>query len=292
MEPRNQKIVGLGEVLWDVFPDGPRFGGAPANFACSSAALAGDTADALMVSSVGNDDLGNKALQELADRNVDTSHVSQQDKQTGQVTIQLDDQGCASYEFAADTAWDNLQWTDELAQLAIQADAVCFGSLGQRSEQSRETIHRFVSSTAPSALRIFDINLRPPFYNEPGILESLKIATVLKLNEDELPFLARLCNISGTPVEMLHQLATANELRAIALTRGSDGSILLRDGEVSQRDGEKTEIVDTVGARRCIYCRLHGRNSGEHGLGSDQRSCLESGRIRLFAGRGDSHHAG
>ena len=137
-------IVGIGEILWDVFPDGPRFGGAPANFACSAAGLAGDAADVFMVSSVGTDDLGKRAIDALQARNVNTSHVTTQNKATGQVAVELDAVGRASYQFAADTAWDNIGWSPELENLAARTDALCFGTLGQRSTPSRATIRQFV----------------------------------------------------------------------------------------------------------------------------------------------------
>ena len=127
---RNTTIIGLGEILWDVFPDGPRFGGAPANFVCSAAGLGRNRVKVYMASSVGSDELGKQALKSLQTHNVDTSFVERQDKPTGQVLVELDDAGRASYEFAADTAWDNLSWTTDLEQLASQVDALCFGSLG------------------------------------------------------------------------------------------------------------------------------------------------------------------
>ena len=156
-------IVGLGEVLWDVFPDGPRFGGAPANFACSAAGLGGDTVHAAMVSAVGNDELGRQALQALMDHAVDVRGVDQIDFQTGQVLVSLDQHGRATYEFASNTAWDHLEWTPHLKILAERTDAVCFGTLGQRAAISATTIQQFVLSTPPKSLRAFDVNFRPPF---------------------------------------------------------------------------------------------------------------------------------
>jgi len=151
-------VIGLGEILWDVFPDGPRFGGAPANFACHAAALG---AEAHMVGAVGCDELGRRALAELKQRGVQTGAVACDRKRpTGTVTVTLDPQGHASYTFAADTAWDALAWTQQLAELAAEAAAVCFGTLGQRSECSRRTIQRFVAATPPETLRLLDVNLR------------------------------------------------------------------------------------------------------------------------------------
>jgi len=240
-------IVGLGEVLWDVFPDGPRFGGAPANYACSVAALSSDV-DAFMVSSVGQDDLGRQAEAELRQRGVDTSTLQSHEKQTGKVDILVDDQGIATYEFAADTAWDNLKWTPELESLAQRTTAVCFGSLGQRSPESRRTMQAFVSATNAQCLKIFDINLRPPFFDDDVIVESLELANVLKLNDDELPVVTKLSNLQGTEAQQLEAIAERWNLTTIALTRGANGAAIFHEGSVSESDPVSTDVIDTVGA--------------------------------------------
>lgn len=245
--PQQYVIAGLGEILWDVFPDGARFGGAPANFACSAAGLSEET-NVFMVSSVGRDELGKRALESLRQHRVDISCVSSIDRPTGQVIVELDAFGSASYKFAADTAWDNLAWSAELAQLAARTDAVCFGTLGQRSEISRATICQFVSATPRSALRIFDINLRPPYFSDAIVLELLALANVLKLNDDELPAIVSLCNLSGSTTEMMQQLATRFELHSVALTRGAAGAVLVRGEEMHQQPGVEAKVVDTVGA--------------------------------------------
>ena len=241
-------IVGLGEILWDVFPDGPRFGGAPANFACSAAALSRPGVRVWMASCVGRDELGDRAMDSLREKSVDTACVARADQPTGQVLVQLDTEGSARYEFAAETAWDNFQWTDELGRLAARTRACCFGTLGQRSAISRRTIQSFVSKMPATALRIFDVNLRPPFFSDSVILESLSLANVLKLNEEELPVLASLGEISGTPVEIMQRLADRYALRCVALTRGAEGAILVRKDTVSHQAGVSAHVVDTVGA--------------------------------------------
>jgi fructokinase len=242
------KIVGIGEILWDVFPDGPRFGGATANFACSAAGLGRDRVSVCMVSSVGQDELGTGAVDSLRRRNVNTSYVTTQDKPTGQVIVELDELGRASYEFAADTAWDNLTWSDDLTELARRTDVCCFGTLGQRSVRSRVTIQQFVAATTSTALRIFDVNLRPPFVSDAVLLDSLNLANVLKLNDEELPAVAELCGLSGTDEHVMRQLAGRFELRAVALTRGPNGAVLLQAGQISEHAGVETKVVDTVGA--------------------------------------------
>jgi len=246
MNEQSPVVVGLGEILWDVFPDGPRFGGAPANFACHVAALGGNSQ---IVSAVGRDELGQRALAELDNRHVGTRAVHRhQRRPTGTVTVSLDADGQASYEFAADTAWDALPWSEDLARLAERTLAVGFGTLGQRSKCSRETIRRFVVATPATALRVFDVNLRPPFVSDSVILESLTLSNVLKLNDEELPAVAALCDLSGSDVEVMRKLAEKFALRAVALTRGPDGAVLLRDGQISEHPGIETRVVDTVGA--------------------------------------------
>ncbi len=231
--------------MWDVFPSGPRFGGAPANYASHAASLG---ANSRMISSVGRDELGARALKSLRELGVDTSAVQQGDFPTGAVHIELDAEGKASYDFLDNTAWDHLEWTAELEQLSAKTDAVCFGTLGQRSPQSQQTIRRFVSATPASCLRIFDVNLRPPYYSDDAIFESLKIANVLKLNDEELPILANLCELSGNDREVMQSLSQRFDLQLVALTRGAHGALLIRGFEVSDHAGVATQVVDTVGA--------------------------------------------
>lgn len=246
---RTLKIVALGEILWDMFPDGARFGGAPANFACSAAQLAPQRASVSLVSAVGDDQLGRDALAALQARNVDTTHVRVSPRPTGQVLVEVDPSGQASYKFAADTAWDDLAWDDQLAELAGEADAVCFGSLGQRSGASRDVIQRVVEATRPESLRIFDVNLRPPHVDVEVLRESLELANALKLNEQELPQLAGWCEVSGDgELELLRGLAEKFGLRAAALTRGDDGAVLLAGDDIDRAAAVETEVIDTVGA--------------------------------------------
>jgi fructokinase len=244
-------IVGLGEILWDVFPDGPRFGGAPANAACSAAALAGSAAEVCMVSGLGNDRLGDDAIAALQAHHVDTSTVQRNDRPSGRVDVTLDAAGMASYRFAEDSAWDQVVWCGALEALALRCDAVCFGTLGQRCPTSRDTIRRFVrtvQASRPDALRILDVNLRPPYDDDAVILESLELADVLKLNDDELPRVCGLCGIEGDPLTAMATLADRYGLRAAALTRSARGAILIRGSEVSDLPGQAVTVVDTVGA--------------------------------------------
>lgn len=240
-------IVGLGEVLWDVYPDAAHFGGAPANFACHAASLG---AESWMVSSVGADDLGECALEKLRERGVKCDHVDHDARHaTGRVLVTLNAAGQASYEFAADTAWDHLAWSDGLATLAARCDAVCFGTLGQRSPTSRETIRRFVGATPATALHVFDVNLRQRFYDAETIRASLQVASAVKLNDEELPIVGELCGLRAvTPREMLVELATQFDLRLAALTRGPRGSLLIAGAVEDDCPASPTSLVDTVGA--------------------------------------------
>jgi len=243
----NPAIVAVGEILWDLFPDGPRFGGAPANFACHAAGLGANVA---IVSAVGADDLGRAALSELSGRSIDVTAVTMHaERGTGTVQVTLDGAGKASFEFQPEIAWDDLRWSESLDNLAGQAQAVCFGTLAQRSAASRGTIQRFVGATSSQALRVFDINLRPPFYSDSVIRESLELANVLKLNDDELPIVARLAGLAGSDREIMASLCERFSLDLVALTRGNRGSLLIRrTGEMNDHPGVPTTVKDTVGA--------------------------------------------
>ena len=242
------RVIGIGEILWDVFPDGPRFGGAPANFSCSTSELARNSVHVSIFSAVGDDDLGRQAIEALGTRGVDTSLIEVNNHSTGRVDIELDDTGVASYHFAEDSAWDHLQFDDAKRNAAAQCDAVCFGTLGQRSDASRTAIQAFVSATPPSCLRILDVNLRPPFVSDALIRTSLQIANVLKLNDDELPYLAKINEIGGSAIEVMRGLADRYQLRFVALTRGSKGAIILSNDNASDLAGRPVKVADTVGA--------------------------------------------
>ncbi len=213
------------------------------------AELAGDRVDTHLASAVGRDELGREAIESLRSHGVDTQAVAQTAAPTGQVLVTLDAAGHASYEFAADMAWDHLEWSDALAQLAARADAICFGTLAQRSETSQQTILRMVGQTQPDCLRMLDVNLRPPFWTADVVRRSLPLANVLKLNDGELPIVADVLGLRGTPDELLGQLLQKFSLKLVALTRGEAGAVLMSaSGERSDFAGVPTRVVDTVGA--------------------------------------------
>ena len=164
---RRPVVVGIGEVLWDVYPDGAHLGGAPANFASHAAALG---AQAWIVSAVGADEQGDRAVEQLRAQCARVDHIARdRELATGCVNVTLDAEKRPTFEIATDAAWDHIPWSDGLEQLAGRADAVCFGTLAQRSPVSRETLHRFLKETRPSALRMFDVNLRQHFHDREMI---------------------------------------------------------------------------------------------------------------------------
>lgn len=247
--------VGIGEILWDVFPDGAHFGGAPANFAAHIASL---QAKAFVVSRIGTDELGKKAEQRLAENQIDATYVQIDEKHpTGTVDVQLSSDGKATYEFASDTAWDHLQWHDDLSTLASQCDVVCFGTLGQRSPIARQSIRNFVEATSSDCLRVLDVNLRQEFFDSEIIRHSLKIANAFKLNDEELPTVMKLCGMTDTSSleinspqyqQAVWDLAHRFDLKWITITAGGDGAALYIDNQIFNQSTPETEVVDTVGA--------------------------------------------
>ncbi len=164
-------IVGLGEVLWDIFPDGARFGGAPANFACHIAHLGGHSE---LVSAVGLDDYGRRALESLERMGVKTSQITPSDRwPTGTVKVTVNEQGQPSYLISQPAAWDHIAWSDPLAELASRTTAVCFGTLGQRSPTSRQTIRDYIGTMKKDSIRVLDVNLRQDFFDAATIVQSL-----------------------------------------------------------------------------------------------------------------------
>jgi fructokinase len=246
-------IIGLGEVLWDVFPDGPRFGGAPANMACAIADLLGNEANVTIVSAVGNDILGRDAIQSLKQHNIDVSALQTPPFPTGTVTVNLDESHQATYQFAENCAWDNITWFESLRDLASKADAICFGSLAQRGATSRQTIQKLIRAMPANALKIFDVNLRAPFYTAETIIQSLELANILKLNEEELVIIADMLAILDETNRndtkcLLKTIQQQFQLSCIALTKGSEGAILLYHDQQVTVPIVPTTVVDTVGA--------------------------------------------
>jgi fructokinase len=237
----------LGELLWDLLPGGKQLGGAPANFAYISSLL-GERA--LIASRVGDDALGREALDWLAQRGLETSFIQiDASHPTSTALVELDSQQQPSFAIWEDVAWDYLGWTSHWHELASEADAVCFGTLAQRSPHSRATIMQFLRATPESALVVFDINLRQSFYSAEVIDRSLVHASVVKLSADELLLIADLLEIGSHDEETCAKwLLSEYDLELVCLTRGAAGSLLISRSETSAHPGCQVHVVDTVGA--------------------------------------------
>ncbi len=237
-------IVGLGEVLWDVLPDGKQLGGAPANFAYISNALGNR---GIVLSRVGDDEFGREILDELKAKNLATEYVEiDGEKLTGIVNVKLEN-GQPSYEIVENVAWDFLDLSKNWREIAAKTDAVCFGSLAQRSEVSRRMIREFVSLT--NGLKIFDVNLRQNYFSAQVIRDSLTLANVAKLNHDELPIIAEMLEITGeNQLIQAKNLREKFDLKFLCVTRGANGSLLISENEFSENAGLKITVKDTIGA--------------------------------------------
>lgn len=239
-------LVGLGEILWDLLPGGKKLGGAPANFAYHAQALGGK---GVVVSCVSDDDLGHEILRQLSDLGLDQKYVEVDGGHpTGTVTVELDADGNPNYTIHEDAAWDYIPFTSGLLGLGGRADAVCFGSLCQRSEVSRTTVRQFLKATPRGCLRMFDINLRQSFFNQEIVQTMLELSNVLKLSEEELIVVGDILGVNGSETNILDKLVERYALRLIALTRAANGSRLFGPGLDSNHPGFPAEIADTVGA--------------------------------------------
>ena len=242
-----KRVVGLGEVLWDLLPERTCLGGAPANFAYITT-LMGD--QGIVASRVGEDSRGLHALQRMEELGLDIEHIqTDRDHPTGVVNVTVDGSGIPQYEIAHPVAWDFLSWTLDWQHLAETADAVCFGSLAQRSEQSHATIRRFVQAASAQAIKIFDVNLRQSYYAPDTLAESMKLADIVKLNDEELPKIMAMANLPHTDeLSAGKRLADLYRLKLVCITRGGRGSLLVRDGKSHQHPGFKIRVADTVGS--------------------------------------------
>lgn len=240
-------ITGLGEVLWDLLPEGRKIGGAPANFACHVSQFG---LESCVVSAVGRDELGDEIVGTFAAKGL-VSLVERVDYPTGVVRVEVDGAGIPRYEFAADTAWDNIPFTPQLESLARRTRAVCFGSLAQRSEVSRATIHRFLDAMPAdeAVLRIFDVNLRQDFYDAVTLERSMQRCNVLKINDEELAIVGSMFGCGDEDAgQQCRRLVERYDLRMLILTCGTAGSYVFTRGESSFCETPRVEVADTVGA--------------------------------------------
>jgi fructokinase len=240
------KIAGLGEVLWDAFPEGEKFGGAPANFTCHCHSLGAET---YVISCVGNDERGSKARAFLDNRGVNTSGLTTSDEhETGVVLVTLDANGRPDYEIKEGVAWDYVPWTGEMTSFVPQLDAICFGSLCQRNGTTRETVKKCLAATKPECLCVFDINIRQSFYSTEIINSSLEASNVLKLNDEELPVVASMLGVSGSNEELLGVIIEKYELELAILTCGPQGALMMTPEDSSFAVPPDEPVVSTVGA--------------------------------------------
>ncbi len=244
--PLPLQITGLGEILWDLLPSGPQLGGAPANFAYHAHVLG---AQSQIISRIGQDSLATQTLTKLAQLGLNTNGIQiDPDLPTGTVTVKIDPNGQPQYSIHHPVAWDAIQATPSAQAIIQNSSAVCFGTLAQRDSRSRASLLNLIQSSPATALRILDVNLRQNDFSREIIHKSLQLANILKINDAELPVLAAMFELKGTPEDQLRQLAINYQLHCVALTRGAHGSLILTDAEIDNHPGIPTQIGDTIGA--------------------------------------------
>jgi fructokinase len=243
----NNIIVGMGEALWDVLPEGKKIGGAPANFAYHVSQFGFDSR---VVSAVGNDALGEEILEVFKEKQL-KHQLQVVNYPTGTVQVTLDSAGIPLYEIKEGVAWDNIPFTDDLKRLALSTRAFCFGSLAQRNEVSRTSINRFLDAMpdGDEQLKIFDINLRQGFYTKEIIRESCQRCNVLKINDEELVAISRMFGYPGIDLQDKCWILLAKyNLKMLILTCGTNGSYVFTPGVVSFQETPRVPVADTVGA--------------------------------------------
>lgn len=238
-------VVGLGEVLWDMLPEGRKIGGAPVNFAYHAGQFGIDT---MAVSAIGNDKLGEDTIAEMNGKHLNHIFPSVP-YPTGSVQVSLDEKGVPAYDIKENVAWDNIPFTNEIESIARSCRAVCFGSLAQRNAVSRNTIRKFIESTPSGCIRIFDINLRQNFYTSNVIHDSLELCNILKINDEEIMLVSRMFNYDSSNIENVCRTIMEDfSLEMVILTCGTKGSYIFTKGGVSFMPTPKVNVADTVGA--------------------------------------------
>lgn len=243
----NNIIVGMGEALWDVLPDGKKIGGAPANFAYHVSQFG---LESRVVSAVGDDKLGNEILQNFDEKKLHYL-IEKVPYPTGTVQVELDEAGVPRYEIKENVAWDNIPFTPALEDLAKHTRAVCFGSLAQRSIVSRDTINSFLKAMpdGEGKYKIFDVNLRQNFYTKEILCNAMQQCNVLKINDEELVTISRMFGYPGIDLQDKCWILLAKyNLKMLILTCGVNGSYVFVPGEISFVETPKVEVADTVGA--------------------------------------------
>ena len=247
MAGQHYQIVGLGEILWDMLPNGKQLGGAPANFAYISTLLGND---GIVASRIGSDSLGGEAVQQLAALGVTTEFVqSDTTHPTGTVRVEVDHAGQPKFEIAEGVAWDFLEWTSDWHKLATQVDAICFGSLAQRAATSRATIRQFLGAARKEAVRVFDVNLRQAFFSSEVLAGSMKVADIVKLNHEELPKIMELFGLEHRDeIASADSLMELHPLKLVCVTRGCRGSLLISQQGLNEHPGYRIQVADAIGA--------------------------------------------
>lgn len=243
----NDLVVGMGEALWDVLPEGKKIGGAPANFAYHVSQFG---LPSCVVSAVGDDDLGREIIENFTAKGL-KQLIADVPYPTGTVQVEIDQSGVPQYEIKENVAWDNIPYTERLESLAERTTAVCFGSLAQRNVVSRNTINRFldVVSSNEENLIVFDVNLRQGFYNKEILCNSMKRCNILKINDEELVTVSRMFGYPGIDLQdKCWILLGKYNLKMLILTCGINGSYVFTPGNVSFQPTPKVEVADTVGA--------------------------------------------
>ena len=239
----------MGDGLWDLFPDGPRFGGATANFACHSARLG---ADVHMVSGVGEDERGEALLQVYRKHGVNIDLVQVlKDYPTGVVHVELTEKGLPTFTIGENAAWDHWEWNEEIDKIVTKADALYFGTLGQRGQSSRVGIRKALAiAKGQNMPRILDINLRAPFFDDALIGESIALCSILKISDEELQRVCQACDIDSSQSDEngLGELQTKFGLDLVVMTQGAKGAVLVYADGMVEQPGVPVKLVDTVGA--------------------------------------------
>jgi fructokinase len=271
MKTMKRYVVGLGEVLWDVLPEGKKLGGAPANFAYHAGQFLGMD-NTIAVSALGDDPLAEETVEALKQHQLNYL-LPRVPYPTGTVQVTLDGQGIPSYEIKENVAWDNIPFNDDIADIARNCQAVCFGSLAQRNSVSRTTIHQFLDATPANCLKVFDINLRQHFYNKEIIQDSIRHCNILKINDEELELVGQLFGYPDLDFENKCWLILGKyNLDMLVLTCGTNGSYVFTPGNVSFQSTPKVQVADTVGAGDSftgsfVASILKGKNVAEaHGI--------------------------
>ncbi|MDY4780356.1 MAG: carbohydrate kinase [Sodaliphilus sp.] len=243
----NEIVVGMGEALWDVLPEGKKIGGAPANFAYHVSQFG---LPSCVVSAIGDDALGKEIIENFTSKGLDQL-IAEVPYPTGTVQVEIDQTGIPLYDIKENVAWDNIPYTEHLDALAKRTKAVCFGSLAQRNVVSRETINHFLDTMPKDddSLIVFDVNLRQGFYNKEILCKSMQNCNILKINDEELITVSRMFGYPGIDLQdKCWILLGKYNLKMLILTCGINGSYVFTPGNVSFQPTPKVEVADTVGA--------------------------------------------